>query len=48
MARIKHHMALASRGFQEKIGRVECLWSLFAGLDYAVGSYGRAVMIVQM
>ena len=41
-------MALASRGFQEKIGRFECLGSPFAALDYAVGSCGRAVMIMQM
>ena len=40
MARIKHHIALASRGFHEKIGRTKCLWSPFAALDYAVGLVG--------
>ena len=48
VARIKHHMALARRGFQEKIGGFECLWSPLAALNYAEGSCGRAVMIMQM
>ena len=48
MASTKHHMALASRGFHEKTGRFECLWSPFAALDYAVGSCGRILMRVQM
>ena len=39
--------ALASRGFHEKIGRTECLWSPFAALDYAVGSCGRVVLRMQ-
>ena len=47
VATIKHHMALTSRGFQEKIGRFECLWSPFAALNYAEGSCERAVMIMQ-
>ena len=41
-------MTLTSRGFHEKTGRFECLWSLFAALDYAVGSRGRVVMRMQV
>ena len=44
LARTKRHMTLTSRGFHEKTGRFECSWSLFAALDYAVGSRGRVVM----
>ena len=36
-------MTLTSRGY-EKSGRFECLWSLFAALDYAVGSRGLVVL----
>ena len=48
VASTKHHLALASGGFHEKTGRLDCLWSPFAALDYAVGSCGRILMRVQM
>ena len=41
-------MTLTSVGFHEKTGRFECSWSLFAALDYAVGSRGRVVMRMQV
>ena len=48
LARTKRHMTLTSRGFHDKTGRFECSWSLFAALDYAVGSRGRVVMRMQV
>ena len=41
-------MTVASRGFHVKIGRFECLWSILAAPDYAVGSCGRVIVRIQV